>query len=533
MTLPNMNGSMFPPAPPPAQMGSMQAAMPSVVISKGPSAPTAPIGFSSNLVPGLMDTLMMPVTASLPVQESDPPPMVNVVYVGGLHSGTSSDFVINIMQVSLSCKVAVASYFVQKCGKLVNFKRHTDPSSGVLANFALCDFDSPRGPYYAMECLANLKFGEGDIKVSCNAKVRGLVDEWVADQLASLKQEHPDKSDEELRTLFKAPEAEMRQEFEQLIKYEMLAMSTEGTRVQSSLTMPRVEIPRVSPQKADVTRADSGSSAKGGNTMDDIQLYTSRDYSVHSKEAIRRSKFRSKQRSNDDAFRSEERSWLKEEESLLRKLHRIGTVRRSTRERLVNDDLTGFARSASTRERERERDFDLQDEKEEAAEISSSEVRCTIPLAPPVAPSAPIEPTKRALPTVFGSNADEDEPIFNRSHRPMIKLGVLDSEVWEQVPKTEDEVFAFSIDWDNLLSDDSLVAFLEPWMKKCILEYMGDDESVACEVMDFLNGRLLERPGPSEILSEVEQFLDEDSRGFVLELWRHLIFHQLKTCTTA
>lgn len=47
----------------------------------------------------------------------------------------------------------------------MNFKRHTDPSSGVLANFALCDFDSPRGPYYAMECLANLKFGEGDIKV--------------------------------------------------------------------------------------------------------------------------------------------------------------------------------------------------------------------------------------------------------------------------------------------------------------------------------------------------------------------------------
>lgn len=103
---------MFPPAPPPAQMGSMQAPMPSAVISKGPSAPTAPIGFSSNLVPGLMDTLMMPVTASLPVQESDPPPMVNVVYVGGLHSGTSSDFVINIMQVSLSCKVAVASYFL-------------------------------------------------------------------------------------------------------------------------------------------------------------------------------------------------------------------------------------------------------------------------------------------------------------------------------------------------------------------------------------------------------------------------------------
>lgn len=125
--------------------------MNSAIIAKGPSAPTASVSYSSQVVPGLIDTLMMPATVNLPSQENEPKPMVHVVYVGGFYPKTSSDFIINLMQ---------------KCGKLINFKRHTDPSSGLLATFALCEFESPRGLYYAMNCLSGLKFGDGAIKVS-------------------------------------------------------------------------------------------------------------------------------------------------------------------------------------------------------------------------------------------------------------------------------------------------------------------------------------------------------------------------------
>lgn len=505
---------MYPPRPP-APVMAAAAAPPvhSAVIAKGPAAPTAPVAYSSHVVPGLIDTLMMPATPTLPVQDNEPKPMVNVVYIGGLHSGTSSDFVINIMQ---------------KCGKLVNFKRHTDPSSGLLANFALCDFESPKGPYYAMECLANLKFGEGEIKVSCNDKVKGMVDEWVREQVDLLKKECPEKTDEEIRELFKAPEVELRSELENLIKYEVMDMQSGNTRNASISTVHRPDPQRQTSIKSDSARSDHSTTSKQ-DAANDIYQYVSHDYSVHHKEHARRSRFKSKQRSYDDEFKDAERDWEEHEESLLRKLHRIGTVKRSTRERLVNDDLKGFARSTSSKEREREKELDLEDEMEEAKENASSEVRCTIPLAAPVAQAIPAEPQKRILPNVFSSNVDEEEPIFKRTHRPHIKMVMSDTELWEQVPKDEHDLFAFEIDWDHLLVDNSVMIFLEPWMKKCIMEFMGDDEEVTKEVMEFLNGRLLERPNPNDLLEDVEKFLDEDSRGFVYEMWRRIVFHQQKT----
>lgn len=213
---------------------------------------------------------------------------------------------------------------------------------------------------------------------------------------------------------------------------------------------------------------------------------------------------------------------------MLRKLRKIGTVKRSTRERLVKEDMEGYARSTSSREREKERELDLEDARAEALELSTTEARCTIPLVAPVVQQPPPEPPKHALPTVFGTTADEDEPIFNRSHRPKIQLGIPDSEIWERVPKSESEVFEYPLDWDRILSDGSLLPSIEPWMRGCVQELMGDDESVVQEVLEFLAGRLVERPKPSELLSEVEQFMDDESRGFVLDLWRRLICHQLR-----
>ncbi|ORM41407.1 RNA-binding protein 25 [Babesia sp. Xinjiang] len=511
---PPVPGTMIPPCPPPVQRapGVMDVPGHTAVIAKGPSAPTAPVGYSSSVVPGLMDTLMMPATVSLPAQEPDPPPMVNVVYVGGLHSGTSSDFVINIMQ---------------KCGKLINFKRHADPSSGLLANFALCEFESPKGAYYALECLANLTFGDGQIKVSCNDKVRGLVDGWVSEQLEALREENPNMNDDQLREIFKAPEAELRHEFENLIKYEVMEMQgrgmyggQQGANVKGVTLQPS--------RKPHTPRNETSAIVRTADSVNDLSQLTSREYTIHPKESARRSKFKARQRANDDLMKSEERAWESEEESMIRKLHRIGTVKRSTRERLVKEDLDGFARSAGSREREKERELDLEDAQAEALELSTSEARCTIPLATPAVPQVPAEANRRALPTIFGTAVEEDEPMFNRSHRPKIKLGIPDSEVWDRVPKSESEVFGFDLDWGLVLSDGSLIPSLEPWMRRCVLEYMGDDESVAGEVLEFLVGRLMERPNHEELLSDVEQFLDEDSRGFILELWRHLIFHHLR-----
>eukprot|EP00371_Babesia_bovis_P001065 XP_001609712.1 hypothetical protein [Babesia bovis T2Bo] len=503
------NGVIVPPCPPVIPHVAMDVpeppySAPPVVITKAPSAPIAPVGYSSALVPGLMDTLMMPAAVSLPTHDPDPPPMVHVVYVGGLYSGTSSDFVINIMQ---------------KCGKLVNFKRHTDPSSGLLANFALCEFETPRGAYYALECLANLKFGDGEIKVSCNDKVRRLVDAWVKEQMASLREQHGDLNDAELEQLFRAPESDLREELENLIKYEVMAMQESSSSVGSQPGVSKPDTSRVL-RKVSSIRSD----ASAGTESESV---TSKEYVVHSKETQRRNKLKSRQRSDDELFRKEEHAWLREEEDLLRKLHRIGTVKRSTRERLIRADIEGYARSTDAKERELERQMDLEDAKAESMELYAAEPRCTIPIAPATV-AQPVVEVPKTVPTVFSATAEEDEPMFNRTYRPKIKLGIPDSEIWSRVPKEADAVFGYAIDWDIVLGDKSLMALIEPWMRKCIMEYMGGDESVVGEVLDFIAGRLLERPEPADLLSDVEQFLDEDSRGFVIELWRHLIFHQIR-----
>lgn len=366
--------------------------------------------------------------------------------------------------------------------------------------------------------------------MNCNDKVRGYVEAWVSEQLSSLKEEHPQKSEEEIRELFKSPESALRQEFEYLIKYEIMEMQESNSKtLVSSVSAPKVDNTKQNQGKTDPTKPEASIQSKSNEAPSDLQLYASKEYTVHPKEVARRNKYKTRQRAYEEHFRMAERDWLAEEESLMRKLSRVGTVKRSTRERLVNEDLKGFPRFTSFKERQHEIELDLLDEREEAQEVASSETRCTIPLATQVTQPATVEPVKRELPTVFGSNVDEEEPMFKRTHRPLIKLGISDEEVWAQVPNTEEEAFAFQLDWAHLLSDQSLMKFISPWMKKCVMEFMGDDEAVAGEVVDFLSARLLERPNPTDLLAEVEQFLDEDSRSFVYEMWRRIIFHQLKT----
>ncbi|KFH16630.1 PWI domain-containing protein [Toxoplasma gondii MAS] len=69
---------------------------------------------------------------------------------------------------------------------------------------------------------------------------------------------------------------------------------------------------------------------------------------------------------------------------------------------------------------------------------------------------------------------------------------------------------------------------LRPWVRKKVCEFMGAEESLVLEVIDYIVKRVSDRPPAEELLGELAKFLDEEAEGFVRNMWRLLIYEQLK-----
>ncbi|KAK2198349.1 bifunctional RBM25 [Babesia duncani] len=486
------------------------------VISKGPTQPTTQVVFSTQVVPTLVDSLMNPVAVNVPSANEDIITLVNVIYVGGLFPGTSNEFIINILQ---------------KCGKITHFKRHTDPSNGVVANFAFCDFDTAGGAYYAMNCLSGLSFGNSTVKVRCSNHVLENIEVWKAAEIADIKKENPGISDEEALSIFQSPEEELKEEFITLMKFEVVELQKAIYQQPPVQTKSVVDEPtNLKPQQLTRQSSQSDTSPSAKSNVNDLMTFTTRDYKIHHKESHRKSKARQKKHIYDDRLRRDERDWLSEEASMLRKLQRVGKIKPTTRERLIQDDLCGRPAS-NPRGRERERELDAKDAQEEAEEIAAMQNTVTVHVQAAPMGKQPLQTVLKApVPTVFGNNLDDDDDaaMFAKRHRPLVPLGRSDEDIWKLVPNNKEQLYAFNIDWDTVLADGTLSKLLEPWVTKCIFEFLGDDKSLVTEMMDFLEGRLQERPTPQELLTDVEQFLDEESAGFVFEIWRRLVFQHFK-----
>ncbi|AFZ81244.1 hypothetical protein BEWA_006530 [Theileria equi strain WA] len=453
------------------------------VITKAPTNMPSIAPYPPQLIKPLIDTLMGPAVPTIPLQSDDTVKLTNVVYVGGLTSDTSNEFIIKMLQ---------------KCGKISHFKRHTDPSSGLLATFAFCDFESPGGAYYAMECLSDIPYKEGRIKISCNEKVKDQIATWKEQKIAEIKSQNPEYTTEKVAEHMKSTQDALREEFNGIIKLNDTTVE-EIKPITGQPVKKKVETPR--------------------ETVNEVVSYTTKEYTVHHKESHRRNKIRSKKRDYDERFRDDEPEWIREEEKLLRRLNRLGTVKQSLREKLIKEDLEGLSRY-NPRIRQKERIQDEEDAQEEESEARKKHI-------PIHAQPAPVVEQKKSIPNVFAAQEEEEETIYTKKHKPLVKLRK-DEDIWEQVPTEEEQVFKFPLDWDGIFKDGTVNALIEPWIRKCIQEYMGDEESLVNDVIEFLTGRLAEHPTPSELLFDVEQFLDDESKGFVLQLWRMLIFQHMK-----
>lgn len=90
----------------------------------------------------------------------------------------------------------------------------------------------------------------------------------------------------------------------------------------------------------------------------------------------------------------------------------------------------------------------------------------------------------------------------------------------EGIPTSREELFAYNIDW-SLLEDTMIANRIRPWISKKISEYIGEEE---VSLIDFICTRLKAHSDGMSILRDVAVVLDDDAEGFVVKMWRLLIY---------
>jgi len=88
------------------------------------------------------------------------------------------------------------------------------------------------------------------------------------------------------------------------------------------------------------------------------------------------------------------------------------------------------------------------------------------------------------------------------------------------VPKNQDAVFSYRVKWEMLDSaPQDVKSKLSGWINKRIKSLVGDDEDGA-GFADFIVGEVHAHRNAEKILANVQDVLDEDAAGFVMQLFK-------------
>ncbi|PHJ16237.1 pwi domain-containing protein, partial [Cystoisospora suis] len=126
---------------------------------------------------------------------------------------------------------------------------------------------------------------------------------------------------------------------------------------------------------------------------------------------------------------------------------------------------------------------------------------------------------------------EEHRDVTNKLQRAKETMKVIENskKILASVPTDREKLFTYPIDWSLLNSKNILELKLRPWIRKKICELMGTDEvSIVYEVIDYILQRVSDQPHAEDLLRELSKFLDEEAEGFLKNMWRLLIFEQLK-----
>ena len=79
--------------------------------------------------------------------------------------------------------------------------------------------------------------------------------------------------------------------------------------------------------------------------------------------------------------------------------------------------------------------------------------------------------------------------------------------------------------YDRLVQEERVRSQLSDWLKRKIREYVGDDEPSLAE---FILGKMSEHAAPEAMRELMQDILDADTKGFLLKLYRTIIYETLK-----
>ncbi len=128
----------------------------------------------------------------------------------------------------------------------------------------------------------------------------------------------------------------------------------------------------------------------------------------------------------------------------------------------------------------------------------------------------------------------EEEEERNKTQRIMDKIDndeetkhkvELAKQIYSKIPSRKVDLFKFPINWEVMEKHSVLEKKLRPWVMKRIKEYLGTEEE---SVTNLIMKKVKKKCPPQEIEDATGTFLLSEAEGFVMKMWKILVFEQLK-----
>ncbi|OQS07703.1 hypothetical protein THRCLA_00303, partial [Thraustotheca clavata] len=94
----------------------------------------------------------------------------------------------------------------------------------------------------------------------------------------------------------------------------------------------------------------------------------------------------------------------------------------------------------------------------------------------------------------------------------------------DTLPKEPKRLFLFPIDWKAVDNGKVVIEKMSPWIKKKIVEYLGEEED---SLLEFLLKQLKAHSPAPAIVKDLVPVLEEDAEKFVVAMWRKLLYESL------
>jgi hypothetical protein len=105
-------------------------------------------------------------------------------------------------------------------------------------------------------------------------------------------------------------------------------------------------------------------------------------------------------------------------------------------------------------------------------------------------------------------------------------------ELRQLVPSDRDTLFHYPIDWEGLFNSNrgggkssSVMKSLIPWLVRKIKDYIGSYDK---ELVEYVMRRIRLRVDPLDLITDMRQYIDDESDEFVKGIWTILVFETLR-----